>query len=818
MLATGALVASLLAVGASPSGAQPTPYSDKASEATALSACVGDALGDEMFTDVSDDHAFRDAINCVAYYGITNGTGDGSTYSPNQDVTRAQMAVFIARAAGVAGVDLGDAMGDEFTDIGDTWAEARDAINQLASKGVIASGGAFRPDDAITRGEMATFLVGLLAKVAAAPNVMKDSSGVISQLGSTTRADFNYFADARSSVPSANDAEISALYELGITKGASAAAVQDDSKAPLDFNYEPAGTVNRGQMAAFITRALAHTDARPEGVSAQYDDGNVILSARDADFRPVTRGVVIDVFSIDTSDADLAFRANGACSTEVAKVEFGTYPCEIEGSDLSTGGDGEATVPLAATAIAAGGTTVWAWTGDTGDTVDSDTDLFRLDIPKTAGQTPADRVRVTSEHPAGLSSDVANNPNNKKVHLGSSVLYTLQLEDTDGNNTTVGADVADGPARFVVRLETYAISPAGRSADPSVVTTLPLTTDADGKATFPVSGLPDLDPGTPGDKYVVDVYVASVPNGNSPANIAIGTGAAVALAAAPAKGNAVRAGATAGSTYATVDTNDLVFSTEASIRTAPTGGANVGASVSVTPAATFVAASDRGASNRATVSVVDQYGDPVPGVLVSLATNLTNEDATAIVIGNNRVVKVGRDGSYTFGYSRVGDAAATETLTPTWDDDGDGCAAASGDVATDCANIVGATAGVAGPTARVHWAPGAATSGVLADRSQDGTNDYIIQEFDTDANRIFVATVDTSTDDNLANNSARVLYYDSNDRFNVGTAAGVTLNSITASNYAGFERALAVGKELSWSVAAGGSSRDVNLFGVTPSS
>ena len=61
---------------------------------------MGDALGDQMFTDVSDMHAFKDAINCIAYYGITNGTGDGSTYSPNQDVTRAEMAVFIARAAG----------------------------------------------------------------------------------------------------------------------------------------------------------------------------------------------------------------------------------------------------------------------------------------------------------------------------------------------------------------------------------------------------------------------------------------------------------------------------------------------------------------------------------------------------------------------------------------------------------------------------------------------------------------------------------------------------------------------------------------------
>ena len=90
VLAAGALIASLLAVGASPAGAD----TDKADNKAGTAACVGGAIADNMFTDVSDDHTFRDAINCVAYYGITNGTGDGSTYSPNQDVTRAQMAVF----------------------------------------------------------------------------------------------------------------------------------------------------------------------------------------------------------------------------------------------------------------------------------------------------------------------------------------------------------------------------------------------------------------------------------------------------------------------------------------------------------------------------------------------------------------------------------------------------------------------------------------------------------------------------------------------------------------------------------------------------
>ena len=173
MLAAGALVASLLAVGASPAGAQLTA-NDKADNTSVLSACVGDALDDHMFSDVSDGHAFGDAINCVAYYGITNGTGDGSTFSPNQDVTRAQMAVFIARAAEVAGVDVGSGSGG-FSDIGGIWQEAQDAINALAAKGMIPSGGEFRPDDAITRAEMATFLVGLMVK--AAYNVFKTTQG-----------------------------------------------------------------------------------------------------------------------------------------------------------------------------------------------------------------------------------------------------------------------------------------------------------------------------------------------------------------------------------------------------------------------------------------------------------------------------------------------------------------------------------------------------------------------------------------------------------------------------------------------------------------
>ena len=63
-------------------------------------------------------------INCLAYYEITTGKTD-DTFDPNGSVTRSQMALFLARAADAAGIDLGDAMDMGFTDIGDADNERR---------------------------------------------------------------------------------------------------------------------------------------------------------------------------------------------------------------------------------------------------------------------------------------------------------------------------------------------------------------------------------------------------------------------------------------------------------------------------------------------------------------------------------------------------------------------------------------------------------------------------------------------------------------------------------------------------------------------
>ena len=618
---------------------------------------------------------------------------------------------------------------------------------------------------------MASFLIGLLKE--AGPVTVNSTNGALQLPGTgsavTNASVWDYFGDARASVPAGNDAEISALYELGVTKGASAAAVQDDTKAPLDTNYEPFGTVNRGEMAEFITRALAHTSARPAGVSAQYDGvSDVVVSYRDENFAPEAN-VLVDVFTLDTNALDLAFSATGSCSAEVGKVSStGDHLCEIDGADLLTVSNGDVSVPLGTenNAPVKGGTTVWAWTGETGDKLGSDTDRYQLDIPEGAAKRTATLVRIT-------------NDNSGKAHLGSSVLYTVQLEDANGP-VAFGHDTNNPrPAQFLVTVSTYAIVTGGvrNPQGASVATTIPLTTDADGKATFPVSGLPDTAPNIPADKYVVDVYIQPAPTvGNAPPHSAVSGeetyffGTAPNARALTQANNIIAVNATTASAIGT----GLVFSTEPGISGTDDATRAADVTVSLTPAADYVAAAARGASTRATVTVTDQYGDPVPGAKVTLTSSVgraaDGTGASSLPAAANtaavREFSVSRaDGSYTFSYTRTGAGAGSEDLTATlvaYDHDGDGCSATDITTSDHRCNPDG-TAPITKPavTEPVQWA-------------QDSTASFsaaTIMAFDKDTNTIFVTNGGT----------VEVVYYDSNDRFDVGGSS---------STYTLFERNL----------------------------
>lgn len=136
------------------------------------------------FTDTA--HVTADglaAINALASHGITTGT-TATTFSPDDPVTREQMALFLNRFAskvkqpdGTVGLASQIGTGNyNYTDIATTMYEAMDAIIRLYNLNVtevctvaLTCATTYRPADNMTRAEMATMLVNLLNHTNARP-------------------------------------------------------------------------------------------------------------------------------------------------------------------------------------------------------------------------------------------------------------------------------------------------------------------------------------------------------------------------------------------------------------------------------------------------------------------------------------------------------------------------------------------------------------------------------------------------------------------------------------------------------------------------
>lgn len=165
------------------------------------------------FSDIYGSTFFADIVWLVEAE-ITQGCGNGR-FCPNANVTRAQMASFLVRA-----LDLPQTEQDYFWDDGASMAEPD--INRLAAAGITGGcgGGRFCPYDPVRRDEMASFVRRALELGGTSNDHFWDDDGLPAE------ADINSFADA------------------GITTGCQPG------------RYCPTGNVTRGEMAAFLHRAL----------------------------------------------------------------------------------------------------------------------------------------------------------------------------------------------------------------------------------------------------------------------------------------------------------------------------------------------------------------------------------------------------------------------------------------------------------------------------------------------------------------------------------------------------------------------------------
>ncbi len=109
----------------------------------------------DYFTD-DNGSIFEGDINALASAGITSGCDGGSSFCPDDAVTRGEMAAFLKRAFGLATSSV-----DYFTDDDDSMFEQD--INGLRLAEITLgcnppTNDNFCPDDPVTRGQMATFL------------------------------------------------------------------------------------------------------------------------------------------------------------------------------------------------------------------------------------------------------------------------------------------------------------------------------------------------------------------------------------------------------------------------------------------------------------------------------------------------------------------------------------------------------------------------------------------------------------------------------------------------------------------------------------
>lgn len=181
----------------------------------------------QVFSDVPLAGPFAGYISLLRTYNITSGCSPAE-YCPAGATTRGQMAVFVVRS--ILGGDTFDApSAPYFEDVPATHPYFRH-VQKMRQMGITAgcTGTRYCPDDPVTRGQMAVFLVRGRLGLAAGQTFPYTGAPFFSDVG-TAHAFFPF---------------IQTMRQLGITVGCTATA------------YCPDAATTREQMAAFLIRAF----------------------------------------------------------------------------------------------------------------------------------------------------------------------------------------------------------------------------------------------------------------------------------------------------------------------------------------------------------------------------------------------------------------------------------------------------------------------------------------------------------------------------------------------------------------------------------
>ena len=185
----------------------------------------GGPQDDAGFPDVSEDAVHAKGIDCIAANGITAGRADG-TYGPAAPVSRAEMAVFLARVVERITPELPDPQPSGFEDV-DAAAWYAPSVDRLVQFDIVHgdTDNRFRPGEPVRRGQVSAFLVRTVDALAGDPQ--PPTRHWFDDVAGTTHAD-----------------AVNRARGLGLARGIE----------PLIF--APSVTTRRDQMASLLARML----------------------------------------------------------------------------------------------------------------------------------------------------------------------------------------------------------------------------------------------------------------------------------------------------------------------------------------------------------------------------------------------------------------------------------------------------------------------------------------------------------------------------------------------------------------------------------
>ena len=468
------------------------------------SACPTGSAAANDFTDTDSTD-----VDCILMYGITKGTTATTyspTDSVPRWAMALYLTRALGPAGGTlgAGVDQGftDISGksDEIVLAINQIAELGITVGKTATT--------FAPDDNVTREEMAMFIERWLENVVAGPGGESDADGLVAATTTTyvtsdcagataCTGKYNYTDIDAGSVTVEGANAIKELYDMGIHDGVSATT------------FNPGSDMTRAAMATFMTAALGHTNARPAGLTIQaslYTNAGshtptLTVSDRDASFDPIS-GTPVDVFywTTSTTEGNAAFGATGLCDDAVATGAAITK-CKIDSGEPTTNTNGNM-VPTAVqtdpyATIYQGSDVYYAWTAASGTIYDNDLhgsgdDYSSITVAATAA---AGGMQCTMDTPANALTSTAAHT----VAFGVTTTITCQVKD--GGAATSG-NVAKALQKVKYKnVRTFTTDSSGVQSGVIMTEEVVGSSDADGTITFTITGPTD----TTGTDVVTDV-------------------------------------------------------------------------------------------------------------------------------------------------------------------------------------------------------------------------------------------------------------------------------------------------------------------------